>query len=130
MEKTVGIVPWTHKWLNNQKNKAKSYIGTNDHNKWMSSAGEALVVFGQLQKHVGWQPFKDYFRYCREKNPKAANNQDKIDSWVVQMSLLCKQDLRPFFQDWTWPLSDKVKRNPDLARLPAFKPNYDEVKKL
>ena len=43
-----------------------------------------------------------------EKNIDPSENQDKIDHFVIEMSLAAGVDISPCIEFWGWPLTEKV----------------------
>ncbi len=44
-----------------------------------------------------------------DKDIHPSNNQDKLDHFVIEMSLAAGVDISPCLEFWGWPLTDKVK---------------------
>eukprot|EP00051_Salpingoeca_urceolata_P015048 m.192774 g.192774 ORF g.192774 m.192774 type:complete len:419 (+) comp18274_c0_seq6:1141-2397(+) len=122
MDKIVGIEPWKHPWLKNQKPNAAKYIkeGAN-FSKWQRDAGLALVTYALVQKMVGWGAFadttRDYQTLSKEEEPKTLS--EKIATFVCIMSKACELDLRAYFKTWGWPLDQDHPSLPELAALPS-----------
>jgi len=122
-EKMAGIIPWENAWLQGQKKSAAKYLKFGEKfSKWKSKPGIALVTFALLQREFGWEPFTRFFASF-ENQPasyRPSKNQDKIDQWVLRLSLEVKHDLRPYFQSWDWPISDSVWTDTRLDQLPVW----------
>ena len=76
------------------------------------SHGMALMTFAQLIKHFGWNSMQTFMKNYEidiesGKNlPK--NNQEKIDQWVIRYSKIVSRNIKPQFEMFGLPVSDKV----------------------
>ncbi|MDE0586429.1 MAG: M60 family metallopeptidase [Planctomycetota bacterium] len=130
-EVMAGIEPWENKWLQGQKKGAAKYLKDGaDWSKWKKSPGIALVSFAMIQREFGWQPFQtffsDYEKVAARKRPK--NDQQEIDGWVLRLSLILQLDMRDYFQQWGWPLSDAVLVNDELDALKTWSADFSWAK--
>lgn len=126
-----GIVPWENPWLQNQKKGGLKYLADGaDFSQWKSKPGVALICYAQIQKEFGWDVFTKVFAEYRDL-PKAEhplNDAQKINQWVVRMSLATGRDLRPFHQKWGWPLDDSSLKDSRLDELESWMPDFDELR--
>jgi hypothetical protein len=83
-----------------------------------------------IQREFGWQPFQtffaDYEKVAARDRPK--NDQQEIDGWVVRMSLILQLDMRDYFQQWGWPLSETVLVNAELDALKTWNADFSWAK--
>ena len=122
-EVMAGIVPWENKWLRGQKKSAAKYLRDGaDFSVWKKKPDIALVCFALIQREFGWEPFTEFFASF-EYEPagiRPSSDKDKIDQWIIRLSKEVAHDLRPYFESWAWPISDKVKQNDALNQLPVW----------
>ncbi len=129
-ETICGITPWEHSWLGNQKGTAlkalRSGKGFPD-----LGAGGRLVMYAQLQKAFGWEPFQRVFTEWEAVGQDAwpKPNQDRIDQWMLRMSAATGHDLRAFFDLWKLPLSDAARNDEATAKLSPWMPDLADLEK-
>jgi hypothetical protein len=129
-EVMAGIEPWKNPWLQGQKKSAAQYLAEGaDFRQWQSKPGVALVCYAQIQKQFGWQVFTQVFAEYRDlpNDQRPQNDAEKINQWVLRMSLACGRDLRPFHQKWGWPLRAALLNDPCLAGLKVWMPEFVEL---
>ncbi len=103
-----GIEPWHNPWLEGQKKSAEAYFEAGaPYAQWKSKPGLALLMYAQLQKEFGWQPFTavfaEYEALSARERPR--DDQQKRDQWMIRMSRATGRDLGPFFTKWGIPIS-------------------------
>jgi hypothetical protein len=129
-EVLCGIEPWQNPWLQNQKRAGLKYLEDGaDFQQWKSKPGVALICYAQIQKEFGWEVFTKVFAEYRTlpRSERPKNDVQKINQWVVRMSLATGRDLRPFHRKWGWPLNDISLRDSRLDALKAWMPDFDEL---
>jgi Peptidase M60, enhancin and enhancin-like len=94
--------------------KARRYLAKGKHNYLVEGTDYdeyfiKLVMFHQLRKAYGWEIFTKLFRHYRAQ-PLAidASDQDKADGFVINLSEIAGEDLRPFFNKWGLGISRKA----------------------
>eukprot|EP00053_Salpingoeca_punica_P013301 m.119970 g.119970 ORF g.119970 m.119970 type:complete len:727 (-) comp16168_c0_seq1:64-2244(-) len=126
MESICKIEPWRHPWLTGAKREAAQYMQSPSFAKWKSSPGLALVTYAQLVFHFGWLPIQrvlsDYVS-C-DKGAKPTADADKIDQWIIRVSVATHKDLRAYFEKWAWPMGAAVKSNATLDALEKWLPDF------
>lgn len=94
MHHLFGIAPWDHPWLQNQKNKMKSYLAKGAaFQDWQRDPGVGLGIYAQLARDFGFKAYKTVFRQYKEEKPVLSTEQEKIDHWVMTFSQVVKQNL-------------------------------------
>ena len=80
----------------------------------------ALESYLQLQEAFGWALYVDVFTHFREQSYAdwPADDQERIDQWVVATSIVAGVDLGPFFVAWGLPVSEWALD--DAALLPLW----------
>jgi len=129
-EVMAGIEPWQNPWLQGQKKSAAQYLADGaDFRQWQSKPGVALVCYAQIQKQFGWQVFTQVFAEYRDlpNNQRPSTDSEKINQWVLRLSLACGRDLRRFHQKWGWPLSEALLADESLAGLKVWMPEFLEL---
>jgi hypothetical protein len=130
-ETLCGVEPWTNPWLKSQKKKAAPYLARGaPFQEWRRSPGLALIVYAQIQREFGWDPFIEVFRDYEEQpaDQRPQGDQDKIDQFVVRLSRAAAHDLRPLWKRWGAPLSPWVMKNAALDELPKWMPDFADLK--
>ncbi|MGB0953434.1 MAG: M60 family metallopeptidase [Planctomycetota bacterium] len=125
-----GIEPWQNPWLQNQKMAGRAYLRDGaDFNVWKRKPGIALLCYAQIQKHFGWEPFRQTFAAARDlpAGERPNNDDAKRSFWVRQMSHACGQDLRAFHAHWGWPLEPSLEQDAALDALPKWMPDFSEL---
>jgi Peptidase M60, enhancin and enhancin-like len=89
-----------------------------DWNVWTS-----LETYLELQEGFGWAPFQQVFTqyYADAPAMDPADDQGKIDRWVLRFSIAVNKDLGPFFKGWGFPISPAVLSQ--TSALPAWQNN-------
>lgn len=113
-------------WPRDRIPEFKKYFSkTPNYEDWKNNCGMALMTFAQLIKHFGWSAMhkfmKDYendIKNYDHRLPKS--NQDKIDQWVVRYSKIVSRNIKPQFQMFGLPVSEKVDKK--LAGLEPWCP--------
>ena len=100
------------KWLFDQRANFKKFFSKQPtYDDWQNDFGMALATFAQLIKHFGWKPMyefmKEYENDIKNKANLPQNNQDKIDQWVLRYSRILKRNIKPQFQMFGLPVSDR-----------------------
>jgi hypothetical protein len=104
----------------------KYFSKTPTYDDWSNDHGMALMTFAQLIRHFGWQSMRKFMHDYEvdikaghsDKLPK--NNQDKIDQWVLRYSRIVGRNIKPQFQMFGLPVSDKL--DEQLRGLEAWCP--------
>ena len=129
-EVMAGVIPWDNPWLQNQKMAGRRYLADNDSfTIWRRQPGIALLCYAQIQKEFGWEVFHDVFATYRDlpTSERPKNDAEKINQWVLRMSLATGRDLRPFHLKWNWPLSEDLLEDASLAALKVWLPDFTEL---
>ena len=129
-EVMAGVTPWDNSWLQNQKMAGRRYLADNDSfSVWKRQPGIALLCYAQIQKEFGWDVFHNVFATYRDlpQSERPKNDAEKINQWVLRMSLETGRDLRPFHLKWNWPLSEDLLNNAQLAELKVWMPDFKEL---
>jgi len=126
----AGVEPWNNPWLKGQKAGGLAYLKAGaDFTQWKRRPGVALLMYAQIQRDFGWQPFLrvfgEYERMDRSRRPRT--DQEKIDRWMTRLSHACARDLRPFFGKWALPLSEEARVDDALDQLPEWMPDFDAL---
>jgi len=128
-----GIEPWDNPWLEGQKKSAVAYFEAGaPFDQWKAKPGLALLMYAQLQKEFGWQPYYDVFAEYEALPPRArpkgkgeALQQQRRDQWMVRMSRATGRDLGPFFAKWGVPVSDAARA--EVEELEDWMPDWREL---
>lgn len=129
-EVMAGVIPWDNPWLKNQKMAGRRYLADNDSfSVWKRQPGIALLCYAQIQKEFGWEVFHEVFAAYRDlpNSERPQNDAEKINQWVLRMSLATSRDLRPFHLKWNWPLSEDLLKETQLAELKVWMPDFKEL---
>ena len=130
-ETMAGIEPWTHPWLEGQKQAGLVHLEKGaPYEEWKRHPGVALLMYAQLQKRFGWTPFQRVFAAYEalDDAERPRTDQERIDQWMTRMSRACGRDLRPFFRAWGLPLGEAAALDRELGRLPEWLPDFDELR--
>jgi len=108
----VGKKVPNQKWLLDQRASFKKFFSKQPtYHDWQNDYGMALATFAQLIKHFGWQPMykfmKEYEADIRNQNDLPHSNQEKIDQWVLRYSRILKRNIKPQFQMFGLPVSER-----------------------
>lgn len=111
-ERMAGIEPWENSWLQGQKKlPAKYFEGGSDFDEWKSSPGLALMMYAEIQREFGWDPFKQalaaYLELSKDERPKS--DLEKHDRWLVEISRATERDLGPYFEKWGMPTTPEAR---------------------
>jgi hypothetical protein len=122
IDRVVGVRPWDQEAI--QKKgipRAKLYFATHETIRGGDPFAK-LVMYAQIQREFGWEPFRKVFAEYRDLRPaeRPKNDDEKRDQWLVRLSRAVGRDLGPFFQAWGVPTSDAARRS--VAGLPAWTP--------
>ena len=100
------VRPGFYVWENQQILKTREYLknGAN-FNRWREDPLLGLVIYTQLSREFGWDSYKAVFRQYENTKPNFANDQQKIDNWIVTFSQQVKKNLVPLFKFWGFPIS-------------------------
>lgn len=127
-----GIEPWNNPWLENQKLAGRAYLRDGaDFAIWKRKPGIALLCYAQIQKHFGWEPFRETFAaaYALKQGEHPRNDDAKRSFWIRQMSLASGHDLRAFHAHWGWPLEPSLEEDAALDLLPSWMPDFTELER-
>lgn len=128
MDQVVGLEPWNVDWLEKQKDKARAYFEAGaPFDQWKRKAGLALLMYAQIQRAFGWDPFYTVFAQYEAlpKGERPSTDDQKRDQWMVRMSRAVGHDLGPFFERWGVPVSRAARRQ--SASLPGWMPDFAEL---
>jgi hypothetical protein len=123
-----GIEPWENPWLEAQKRHAAAYFEEGaPFAKWQGSPGLALLMYAQVQKDFGWEPFIAAFAEYEALAPgeRPRGEQQKRDQWMVRLSRAVGRDLGPFFAVWGVPVS--VAARAEVEELEGWMPDWREL---
>lgn len=100
----------------------KEYIASGDYAKWKSDPFLALIMYDQMHKEFGWEPFKKVFAEYRDlpANQRPKTDDEKRDQWMVRFSKTVGRNLGPFFEYWKIPTSSAARQS--IANLPTWMP--------
>ena len=100
----------------------QEYVASGTYAKWKSDPFLALIMYDQMRKEFGWEPFKKVFAEYRDlpaaERPKT--DEEKRDQWMVRFSRTVGRNLGPFFEYWKIPTSAVARQS--IADLPAWMP--------
>jgi len=103
-------------------NEAKYIAGGRKFEDWKSDPFLALIMYGQLAKGFGWEPYKKVFAEYQtipaSERPKT--EEQKHDQWMVRFSKAVGKNLGPFFQHWGIPTSQAARDA--IKDLPEWMP--------
>ncbi len=129
-ETLCDVEPWKNPWLQSQKKKARPYLAKGaPFEEWRRKPGLALIVYAQIQREFGWEPFTRVFADY-EETPAAerpSKDQDKLDQFVVRLSHATGHDLRPLWTRWGAPLSPWVRKDEAVSQLPEWLPDFTDL---
>ncbi|MCA8920235.1 MAG: M60 family metallopeptidase, partial [Planctomycetes bacterium] len=120
MDTVVGIEPWEHPWLAGGRAKAAAYLEAGaPFAAWQRDPGLALVMYVEVQRAFGWEPFQVAFRAYEAlpEGERPRGDAEKRDQWLLRLSRAVGRDLGPFFQRWGVPTSEEAR-----ARLRDLEP--------
>jgi len=102
--------------------KMQAYFANPDFAKWQRDPFLALIMYIQMQKAFGWEPFKKVFaEYRALPNAERPKSDDaKRDQWLVRFSRAVGRNLGPFFEAWHVPTSKAARQS--IADLPVWMP--------
>ncbi|MEW6072503.1 MAG: M60 family metallopeptidase [Planctomycetota bacterium] len=123
MEKVAGIPAREHDALSGAKAAREGFLARGaPFAEWQADPFLALLTYAEVQRELGWEPFRAVFReyeaLAAEARPR--EEQEKIDQWVRRLSRAAGRDLRPHHRAWGWPLGAALAADPELAALPPF----------
>ena len=126
----ASIEPWENSWLQGQKKAGLNYFRDGSaFARWKREPGVALLVYAQIQKKFGWEPFiqvfGEYERLTAQDRPRT--EEQKIDQCVIRMSQAVRRDLRPLFRKWGWPLGQQATDNQALNGLKKWMPDFSAL---
>jgi len=103
-------------------NAMRKYFADPDFSAWQRDPFLALIMYIQIQKAFGWEPFKKVFAEYRTLTPdeRPRSDEDKRDQWLVRFSRAVGRNLGPFFEAWHIPTSEAARKQ--IAGLPAWMP--------
>ena len=107
-----------------------AYIDHGIFSKWKEEPFLALGTYAQLQSSFGWEFFSQIFRRYDEliRQDKQYSDDDKIQLWIEESSIIAKMNLCPHYDLWRWPI--KKETNIKLSKLPYFLPDDFLTKKV
>lgn len=105
------------------KRMTRHILGGAPFDKWKSDPFLALTMYLQIREAFGWEPFKHAFAaYQNLPRDQRPNSDDqKRDTWLIQISRATGKNLGPFFQAWGVPTSDAARAS--VANLPTWLPD-------
>lgn len=127
-----GVEPWENPWLQSQKKAGAKYLADGaDFAQWKRQPGVALLCYAQIQKRFGWEPFRRVFAVARDlpSSERPKDDDAKRSFWVRSMSLAVQRDLRPFHQQWGWPLEASLLAEDALNELEPWLPDFQQLEK-
>jgi hypothetical protein len=93
------------------------------YNFYKSDASSFIVLYALLINQFGWETFRKTFAaYESPTGPRPTVNQDKIDTWVIELSKASGRNLLPFFDIWRMPVSAACVQTVNALRLPVHVP--------
>ena len=105
-------------WLRDQKNSIDKFLTKHKkpcYDDWKSDYGVGLYTFAVLFNHFGWESLYRFLEeYERDLNfPERsdclpADNQEKLDQWVLRYSNIVKFNIAPHFRRFGLPVSNNV----------------------
>jgi len=100
----------------------REYFADPDFAKWQKDPFLALIMYIQMQKAFGWEPFKKVFAEYRAlpDGERPRSDDAKRDQWLVRFSRTVGRNLGPFFEAWRVPTSEAARKS--VADLPAWMP--------
>ncbi|EEA04914.1 uncharacterized protein CMU_039830 [Cryptosporidium muris RN66] len=110
------LKPFQIDFINDQKSKVLEYLGSvKDGNFpsgelfnsiWKADPGIALYTYLVIIIYYGWNSIKKVFElYDQCELPETIQDQDKIQIWILLLSLTTNCDLRPYFKQWDWEIN-------------------------
>ena len=107
---------------NQREMLARYQQGGRDFGQWKKDPFLALLMYVQLQRAFGWEPFQKVFAEYRDapaaERPK--NDDEKRDQWMIRLSRTVGRNLGPFFETWGVPTSAPARAS--IAQLPKWMP--------
>lgn len=105
-----------------QKNEEKYVAGGRKFEEWKSDPFLALIMYGQLAKGFGWDPYKKVFAEYQTipDGEKPKTEEQKHDQWMVRFSKAVGKNLGPFFEHWGIPTSQAARDS--IKSLPTWMP--------
>ena len=87
-------------------------------------------MYAQIQREFGWGPFREvlagYEALPADEQPKTRT--ERIDQWMLRMSLATGRDLRAFFDRWRLSISDAARTDPRLKDLKSWMPEFGDLR--
>lgn len=101
----------------------RKYFAQPDFAAWQKDPFLGLIMYIQMQKAFGWEPFKKVFAEYRALAPdeRPGSDEAKRDQWLVRFSRAVGRNLGPFFEAWRIPTSEAARQQ--IADLPAWMPD-------
>jgi len=98
------------------------YFADPDFRKWQRDPFLGLIMYIQMQKAFGWEPFRKVFAEYRAlpDGERPRSDDAKRDQWLVRFSQAVGRNLGPFFEAWHVPTSASARK--EIADLPAWMP--------
>ncbi|MEM7519249.1 MAG: M60 family metallopeptidase, partial [Planctomycetota bacterium] len=111
-ERMAGIEPWENSWLESQKDKPAEYFARgSDFEEWKRSPGLALMMYAEIQREFGWDPFKEalraYLKLAEGERPRS--DLEKHDCWLLEISRATRKNLGPYFERWGLPTTAEAR---------------------
>ena len=128
MERVVGLVTWEVDWLEGQKPSAAPFLAAGAaFDDWKRRPGLALLMYAQIQREFGWQPFYDVFAEYESLRPRERprGDDEKRDQWMVRLSRAIGRDLGPFFERWGIPVSAAARAQ--VSELESWMPDFEAL---
>jgi hypothetical protein len=123
-----------NEWMNGRylavANKINQYVNKSKdvmYSWFKSEPGPYLVQYALLINKFGFDVMRTAFQsYEPDNGPKPEDNQDKIDTWVVQISKAVGKNLLPYFEIFKLPISTAGVARVNQLGLPLWMPPSTE----
>jgi hypothetical protein len=95
---------------------------------YQGDPGLFLVQYALIQHYFGWEAYRRVFStYESNENLRPSENQDKIDTWVKQLSIATGKNLLAYYDLWRMPVSEKASQDLNNLSLPLWLPPNDDI---
>jgi len=105
-----------------RKHEEKYLAGGRRFEDWKSDPFVALVMYAQLAKGFGWDPYRKVFAEYQTipEKDRPKTEEEKHDQWMVRFSRAVGKNLGPFFEHWGIPTSQAARDS--IKSLPTWMP--------